>query len=695
MAGSAQGTPAGRAYVEVGTWSQPFETGLNAVERRLKRFGAFVTRLGQTLFSGGLAGSVPFVAAIRAAGNAQEAMARFGQVFGPMTKQADAFGNALANATQRGKVGTKDAMSNFQSFFVGLGWAKDKAMEMSKQMVTLGIDFASFVNIEDADALHRFISALSGSVNVLDQFGLDLHEAAIEQEFLRMGLKVTTANATEQQKVLARMNIIKRGMGQQGAIGQAIREAGSFMGQWRRLKAMLEDAAVAIGNALLPAMTSIITKFGTIVAGLTTWAEANQGLIVAIAGTVVGLTVLGAVLIPLGMGLGALGTVLGVVGSALGAFIAAIGFLASPVGLLLAGFVALGAAVLYFSGAGQAALQGMAAQFGMLWEAASAAFTGISNALAQGNIALAGQILMTGLLLAFQTGWDAIRGVAVVAINYIAGAFDQVGVGINVAWTTLVVGIEGAFDTLATNLKSIWNTVLTYLSGGMDQFVTTTKSALAEIWFKWREVKIAAQPLMSSEAKKRAYAGINAEREDFRNKTASEAADRAAKRQAELDAANDPAALEKRRQERQQRIEFAAGGEEAAARERKRQQEIDQAKLPSPELQDLQEQLTWLNEVAAVKPPPVAVDKQALAIGAIDGATAAAAKVDTKHPEAAAFGSKDAASTIARSAALDKEHLAAQQLAAMNQIKAGIDKAVTTLKEILKATGIEVKELTA
>lgn len=698
MANGAGGTPAGRAYVEVGTWTQPFETGLAGVERRLKRFGAFVTRLGQTLFSAGAGMGLGLVFAIKAAGNAQESMARFRQVFGPLTQQAEAFGNALATATQRGKVGTKDAMSNFQSFFVGLGWAKDKALEMSKQMVSLGIDFASFVNIEDADALHRFISALSGSVNVLDQFGLDLHEAAINSEFLRMGLKVTTATATEQQKVLARMAIIQRGMGQQGAIGQAVREAGSFMGQWRRLKAAVEDASVAIGDALLPTMTTIVTWFGNVSQGITRFAEANRGLVVVLAGTVVAITAAGIALIGLGMGIGALATIIGAIGTVLSTIVTLVGALLTPVGLVVAGFVALGAAIITYTGAGQAALAAMGVQFMQLWSTATAAFQGIANALGQGNIALAGNILMTSLKIAFQTGWDALKGTAVTALTYIEGAIDQTGVGILVAWTTAVTSIEGAFDTLATNLRTIWNSVITQLTGGMDMFLVSSVMAIKEVWFKWREAKIAMQPLMSGDAKKRAYEGIAAERQEFRDDTTSAFGKRSRGRQSELDNLNgaETAGLEQRRKERQQRIEFAAGGDQAAERAAERQARIDDLSKPSEELAGLQAELDKLLAQAAVKPKALEGDRQALAIGAIDGATAAAAKVDTKHPEAAAFGSKDAASTIARSAALGKHDLEQQQLAAINQLKTSMDKAAGFLKDILKAaTGIEIKELKA
>jgi len=332
----------------------------------------------------------------------------------------------------------------------------------------------------------------------------------------------------------------------------------------------------------------------------------------------------------------------------------------------------------------------MSALFGQLWNAATQSLQGIANALKQGEIGLALSILMAGWDVVWRTGWEAMKAVAVAGMAYVDAAVDQVGTGIYVGWVAVTTNIEGAFDTLATNLKMIWNTVLTYMAGGMDTFVTATKAALAEVWFQWREAKIAANPLMSKLAKQQSYEQVNAERQALTDAPA----ERAIKRQADLDASTDLPGLDRRRQERQDRIDNAGAGDEAADRARQRQNRIDQASAPSAELDAAHEALQWLTEVASFQPEILPPDKKALAIGAIAGADGAAAKVEAKNPEAAAFGSKDAASTIVRSSALDKSHLEAQQLAAMNQIKAGIDKAVTTLKDILKATGIEIKELT-
>lgn len=51
-----------------------------------------------------------------------------------------------------------------------------------------------------------------------------------------MGVRKSWTEVTEQEKALARLNIIARAMGDQGAIGDAVKTAGSFTNQMKRLR---------------------------------------------------------------------------------------------------------------------------------------------------------------------------------------------------------------------------------------------------------------------------------------------------------------------------------------------------------------------------------------------------------------------------------------------------------------------------
>lgn len=307
--------------------------------------------IGTRLFAVGAMFAAPLAAVVKIAGDATEAANKFTQVFGSEAKRSAAFVDELAKSVGRSKVEIMDGMSAFQAFFVGLGFAPEKAREMSQALEQLSIDFGSFHNISDQESMERFISALSGSSEVLDRFGVNIKASALNQELLRMGIKKTTANATEVEKVLARMNIMFRALGDQGAVGDAVRTAGSFSNQLKRLRGVAMDAAAAIGDALIPAVTPIIIKLGDIVKTIAEWTKENGSLTLSLAKVVTGAMAIGGAMM---LAAGAIRTVAFVINAyrtatkAAAAAQAALLALSGPKGwAMLAGGVAIAAAAVW------------------------------------------------------------------------------------------------------------------------------------------------------------------------------------------------------------------------------------------------------------------------------------------------------------------------------------------------------------
>lgn len=196
---------------------------------------------------------------ISAASNAEETANRFKAVFKDTAVKAQAFVDGLASDVGRDPFKIQDSLASFQSFNIGLGFSQQKSLEMSQQLQKLSLDFASFNNITDADAQQRFIAALSGSSEVLDKYGINIKEAALEQESFRTGLNKSSSELTEQEKTILRLSIISQSMGAQGAIGDAVTTQGSFANQSKRLTANLSLLATEIGTKLLPAIAPFLT----------------------------------------------------------------------------------------------------------------------------------------------------------------------------------------------------------------------------------------------------------------------------------------------------------------------------------------------------------------------------------------------------------------------------------------------------
>ncbi len=200
---------------------------------------------------------------VKLASDAEETQNKFDAVFGSMSDQAEMFANTLSESVGRNATDLKDGLAAFQGFAKGMGFAEDEAFIFSTKLQELSIDFASFNNLSDGESQQRFISAMSGSAEVMDKFGVNIKAGALDLELQAQGLAKNTAAANEKQKAIARLAIIMRTMTDQGAVGDAIKTSESFANQLKRLTSDMKTLGEEIGRELLPLALDLV-KHGVV-----------------------------------------------------------------------------------------------------------------------------------------------------------------------------------------------------------------------------------------------------------------------------------------------------------------------------------------------------------------------------------------------------------------------------------------------
>lgn len=192
---------------------------------------------------------------ITAAADAEEAGAKFRQVFGDLSDDVRENLEVMAKTNRRSVYDLVDFASTLQDTFVPLGFARDQAADFSQTIVQLGVDIAAFSNKADADVINNLTSAIVGNHEAVRSYGIVLTETVLKQELARMGAQNLTGAALEMAKAQARVNIIMRASAD--AQGAAVREADSYSNTLKAWDAAVQDLKVALGTGLLPAMTSI------------------------------------------------------------------------------------------------------------------------------------------------------------------------------------------------------------------------------------------------------------------------------------------------------------------------------------------------------------------------------------------------------------------------------------------------------
>jgi hypothetical protein len=79
---------------------------------------------------------------------------------------------------------------------------------MSTKFVGLASDLASFNNTDPAQALDALRSGLTGETEPLKQYGINLNDAALKQEALRLGLDASGPTLSASAKAQAAYSLI-------------------------------------------------------------------------------------------------------------------------------------------------------------------------------------------------------------------------------------------------------------------------------------------------------------------------------------------------------------------------------------------------------------------------------------------------------------------------------------------------------
>jgi hypothetical protein len=246
-----------------------------------RSFERFNTVIRKNAFVGGLAGGAAVLGgqqladqikqSIDVASNLNEQVSKSRAIFGDASAAIEDWSKTTARSIGIARDQALEATGTFGGLFNTVGLAPAKAADLSRSLVQLAADLASFNNASPEEALAALRSGLAGESEPLRRFQVLLSEAKVSQQALADTGKKTTKDLTDQEKVLARLAIIFRETAP--AQGDAARTAGNFAQQSRTLSAQMRDLRANIGKVLLPGLTGLVQGFNDAAAGASTLAQ--------------------------------------------------------------------------------------------------------------------------------------------------------------------------------------------------------------------------------------------------------------------------------------------------------------------------------------------------------------------------------------------------------------------------------------
>src|SRR3990170_3001443 len=218
--------------------------------------GAAITAKGLDLMGIAASAAADFIGdSIGAASDMNETLSKSKVIFGGSAEAVEDFGNTAAKSMGISKQAAIEASATFGNLFVGLDLGQQKAADMSKGIVTLAGDLASFNNLDPTVVLKKPRSGLAGEAEPLRSVGVFLSETKVKAKAAELGLAGAHGELTEGAKVLARYQLIMEET--TTAQGDFARTADGLANSQRTANAQLRDQQAILGEKLLPTQLAL------------------------------------------------------------------------------------------------------------------------------------------------------------------------------------------------------------------------------------------------------------------------------------------------------------------------------------------------------------------------------------------------------------------------------------------------------
>jgi len=218
---------------------------------KLDKAGVSMTRMGAAAVAGAAVAGAGLYSLASSASAYGEQVSRASKTFGDDAVPAlEEFASAAAETAGISKTLGLQTANEFAALGKAAGLSGDDLVDFSTDMVQSAGDMASFVDIPVEEAITVIGSAMRGESEPIAKYGVDMKEAALQAEAVRIGLVSTEGPLSEQNKRLARNSILLE-EGKAWA-GDFVDTSDGLGNSQKRLAAEFDNVKVALGDGVLP-----------------------------------------------------------------------------------------------------------------------------------------------------------------------------------------------------------------------------------------------------------------------------------------------------------------------------------------------------------------------------------------------------------------------------------------------------------
>jgi hypothetical protein len=220
---------------------------------RLENMSKALNTMGRKL---SLAVTAPMILvgkqSIQLAMDVVESQNLFNESMGSMAEAATNWSNQFAESVGLNEYNVRKNLGIFNVMFDSMDMGTEKSYELAQGLTQLAYDMASFYNINVEDAFLKLQAGIMGEIEPLRRLGIVVNETTVANWAYANGLVAQGGQLTEQEKILARYNVIMEATSK--AQGDLARTIESPANQMRIFKEQVNLAMIELGKNLIPIM---------------------------------------------------------------------------------------------------------------------------------------------------------------------------------------------------------------------------------------------------------------------------------------------------------------------------------------------------------------------------------------------------------------------------------------------------------
>lgn len=180
-------------------------------------------------------------------------------------KVIESFAKEAATSFGLSELAAKQYTGTLGAMLKSMGLTEDEVLNMSQSMVGLAGDFASFYNLDPAEAFEKIRSGISGETEPLKQLGINMSVANLEAFALAQGIEKAYKEMTQAEQATLRYNYLMSVSAD--AQGDFAKTSDSLANQQRILQLNMENLAASLGKKLLPGVNMVVTAINGLLTG--------------------------------------------------------------------------------------------------------------------------------------------------------------------------------------------------------------------------------------------------------------------------------------------------------------------------------------------------------------------------------------------------------------------------------------------